>query len=132
MCVLILLQLLSQIFLILTRIHQDTIDSIYWSSRNIPFIHVRFEWNLNFFNIFSKNTQISNFIKICPVGAKLFHTDRQTKGQTNMTKLIVTSHNLVNTPKNELLKQTNFLHSKFKSKKIWHYSCGSFGRTSNM
>jgi len=25
-----------------------------------------------------KNTEISNFVEICPVGAELFHSDRQT------------------------------------------------------
>ena len=34
---------------------------------------------------FSKNTQISNFMKIPPVGAELFRADRQT----DMTKLVV-------------------------------------------
>ena len=29
---------------------------------------------------FSKNTQISNFTKIRPVGAELFHVDRRTDG----------------------------------------------------
>ena len=34
---------------------------------------------LEFFGIdFSENTEISNFIKIRPVGAELFHADRQT------------------------------------------------------
>ena len=34
---------------------------------------------------FLKNTQISNFMKIRPVGAELFHAD----GQADVTKLIV-------------------------------------------
>ena len=38
--------------------------------------------------IFEK-TQISSFIKIRPVGAELFHADRQT----DMTKLIVAFRN---------------------------------------
>jgi len=33
---------------------------------------------LNFLDTISKNIQIQNFIKICPVGAELFHADRQT------------------------------------------------------
>jgi hypothetical protein len=37
-----------------------------------------------------KNMQIYNFIKICPVGSKLFHT-----GQMDMTELMVTFHNFV-------------------------------------
>jgi len=34
--------------------------------------------NLNSLDRFSKNTQISSFTKICPVGAELFHVDGQT------------------------------------------------------
>jgi len=37
---------------------------------------------LNFMNRFSKNTQISNFMKICLVGAECFHLDRRTDGWT--------------------------------------------------
>ena len=43
-------------------------------------ILVRFEWNLNFLDRFSKNTQILNFMKIRPVEAELFHVDRRTDG----------------------------------------------------
>ena len=38
---------------------------------------------------FQKNTQISNFMKIRPVGAELFHAGRRTKERTDMTKFIV-------------------------------------------
>ena len=34
-------------------------------------------------------TQISNFMKIRPVGAELFHADGRTDRQTDMTKLTV-------------------------------------------
>jgi len=44
----------------------------------------------------SKNTQVSNFMKIRPVGAELFHTD----GRTDMTKLIVVFRNFANAHKN--------------------------------
>jgi hypothetical protein len=38
---------------------------------------------LNFLNKFSKNTQISNLMKIRPVGAELFYADGRTYGQTD-------------------------------------------------
>jgi hypothetical protein len=64
----------------------DIIKNAYWYSRKVPAILVRFQWNLNFLDIFSKSTIISNFIKIRPVRAELFYTDRkretrQTDGQ---------------------------------------------------
>ena len=40
---------------------------------------------MNFLDKFSKNIQISNFMKILIVGPELFHAD----GQTDVTKLIV-------------------------------------------
>jgi hypothetical protein len=43
-----------------------------------------------------EKTQISNFMKIRPVGAELFHAD----GQTDM--LIVALRNFANAPVNEL------------------------------
>jgi len=39
--------------------------------------------NLHFLTDFFKNTQISNFVKIRPVEAELFHADRRT----DITKL---------------------------------------------
>ena len=66
---------------------------------------------MNFFYRFSKNTGISNYQKICPPGADLFHAaDRETDGRTggqidrrtnvtNVTKLIVAFRNFANTPK---------------------------------
>ena len=50
---------------------------------------VRFEWNLNILDKFSKNTQVSNFMKIHPMGAQLFHADGQVDKETDIMKLTV-------------------------------------------
>jgi len=48
--------------------------------------------------IFDKDTHIPYFIKILPVGTELFHADRGTDRQTDMTKLIVAFPNFANSP----------------------------------
>ena len=61
---------------------------------------MRFSTDLNSLDTVSQNTQISNFIKIHPVGAELFHVDGWTNGRTDrsadMMKLIVAFHNFLN------------------------------------
>jgi hypothetical protein len=64
---------LFEIFLILGRIKRDII----FSSRKVPVIHARFYSNMKFGDRFSKYPKISNFMKINPVGAELFHSDAQ-------------------------------------------------------
>jgi hypothetical protein len=54
-------------------------------------ILVQFQWNLNFLNRLSKNTQISNLLKISLMGAELFHVDRQTE----MMNLVIIFCNFV-------------------------------------
>jgi len=53
---------------------------------------------------FPKNPQISNFMKLCPMGAELLHMDGQTDRQTHrlidMIKLVVAFHNFVNMANN--------------------------------
>ena len=48
--------------------------------------------NFHFLDKFSKNTQISNFMKIRPVEAELFHAD----GQTDTANLIVAFRDFAN------------------------------------
>jgi len=66
-----------------------------WSSYKISAILVRSCRDLNFLDRFSKNNQISNFMKIRAVGGELFHADRRT----DMTKLLVAFRNFANAPK---------------------------------
>ena len=54
--------------------------------------------SLNFLDRFSKKSQISNFTKFRPVGAKLFHADRRTDGHDKANSAF---RNFANTPKKQ-------------------------------
>jgi hypothetical protein len=68
MCVLIATTILSETFLILRIIERGMIKNVYWSSCKVTVILIDL-MKLEFSRQFSKNTQISNFMKIRPVGA---------------------------------------------------------------
>ena len=71
---------------------------VYRSSCKVPVIPLRLKWNLNFLDIFSKNTQISNFKNIRPGWSRVVpfgHLKSRTDRQTDM-KLIVVFRNFAN------------------------------------
>jgi hypothetical protein len=51
---------------------------VHCCSCTVTVLRVRFYWNWNLFDRFSQNSRISNFMKICPLGAELFDADRRT------------------------------------------------------
>jgi len=63
-------------FLTLRRIQRDSTINFHTSSRSMDVILVRLQQNLNFLDGVLKSTHIPNFMKICPVGAELFHANR--------------------------------------------------------
>ena len=69
--------------------------------------------NLYFLNRFSKNTQTSNSIKICPVGAELFHVEGRTDRMKDAKKSIVTLRNLSKAIKWAWLCGILVSHSRF-------------------
>jgi hypothetical protein len=72
------------------------IENIYWSSCKVPVILCPVLMELEFSPHITKNTQVSNFMKLCPVEAESFHMDRWS----DMMKLAVTLCNFANVPKN--------------------------------
>jgi len=72
------LRSLSEAFPILRRSQWDIIVNVHTASRAARGIPVRFYLNLYSLDKLSKNTQISNFIKIHPVGTELLHAGTQT------------------------------------------------------
>ena len=92
------LNTLSKKFLILINIQRLNVINVK-SSCKVPVVLVRFELNFKFFDRFSKKkAQISNFMKILPVGAEFF---MRTDGQTDM-KQKVAFRNFENAPNNTI------------------------------
>jgi len=61
------------------------IKNVHWSSYKVPLFLSGLNEIWGFLANFFKNTEMSNFMKILPVGAELFQMD----GRTDMTKLTV-------------------------------------------
>jgi hypothetical protein len=72
---------LYETFIILRRNQRKIIINVRRSLCKASFILVRFWWNLDFLDTISKNSEISNWVKIGPEGTELFQAYRRTDGQ---------------------------------------------------
>ena len=84
MCFDFVLHILFETFLIVRRIQRDIVINEKMYSCKVPVIFIGFQWNLNFLNRLSKKSEISNFFKIRPMGAELFHTNGQMEDLTQL------------------------------------------------
>ena len=84
-------------------IKRDIIITVYRSSRKVPSFPDMLQLNLNFVDVFSKNTEISNFMEIHPVGAELFRAN----GRTDMAKLTGAFQNFANA--SQMIRNGEFL-----------------------
>jgi hypothetical protein len=85
-----------KIFLILRRIDRDIVKISKRLHVKYPLfcrVSIKLEFSRQ---SFEKQAQVSSFVKIRQVRAKLFHAD----GLTDMTKLTVAFRNFTNAPKN--------------------------------
>ena len=80
MCILVSTTIFSEISH--SKKKRTTCDkkNVYWYSCKVPFIFVRFSRNWNFLDSFFEK-KISNFMKIHPLGAEMFHADGRTDGE---------------------------------------------------
>jgi len=96
-------QFSSDTFLILGRNELHMMKNVDCSSWKINAFHFRFQWNLNILHRSSKNIQISYFMKIRPVGAKLFHAESRTDGHAD-GQMVKTDMMKVNTRCSQFFK----------------------------
>jgi hypothetical protein len=97
MCILIFCKILSETCIILRRSDRDTMKMYIGPRVKYPLFLSDFYEALNIPTDFQKNSQMSNFMKIRPVGAELYHADGLTDGRTDrrtdIKKLIVAFRN---------------------------------------
>ena len=66
-----------------------------------------------FFQVFSKNAQMLNFMKICPLGAEFFHANCRT----DITELIIAFRNFSKASKN--LSASEIINCRNKKSKLF-------------
>jgi len=86
----------------------DIVISVDGSSCKLPVILVRFKWNLNFVDIFSKHSNIEFHEK--PFGGSRVYICGWTHRQTDMTKPMVAFRNFAKAPKNCSIHQISSLY----------------------
>ena len=69
MCILIFCTTSVCTLVVLRRIQREMIKNVFWVSSKVSDILVRFEYNLNFLDTFSKNTKMSHFMELGPMKA---------------------------------------------------------------
>jgi len=102
------LQLLYKTCIILNRIKPDIFLNLHWSSCEVPVMFVRLKLNRKFFNRCSKNTTISNFMRIYPVVVPCGQTDRHEEANIRFF-----FHNFANAPKKDVQEMT------LRSSEMW-------------
>ena len=110
MCILIFYKILSAIFLSLRKIQGDILKNVRRFSCEVSLTLLIFKKT----EFSGQSLEKSNFIKIRPVGADLFHVDRTDRG-TDMTKISVSFRNYSKVPTQSIVSQTPLLFQPFNN-----------------
>ena len=81
----------------------DNVTIVLRSSCKVSYICVRFEPELEFLDIISVKSTMSNLMKIRPMGAVLMDTERQADERTDIAKVIIAFRYCTNAPKTRKL-----------------------------
>jgi hypothetical protein len=103
--------------LILNGIQCGMIKNVYWSLCKLPIMLFKTSMKPEFLDTFSKNIWISNFMKICSVGAKLFNVDGQDR---QIYEKLMAFCNFANAPKIWMKSMHIFCHIKYTAYRRRH------------